>query len=231
MASQPGRCSERCFVAELPSSELVHFALSSEGAPEGQGARPRCFLLPPGRCFSFCIPAAQTIAERIWAARLHREVQMSLSAKPLGAGSQVLPLLSYIPQGAAPERGFLVQDARRLPETERSLEERLRLLLPVPARLRVYEEAADGELWCASWSLKGAAEGKELLGRTRVVAAEQPEFHPAVSHLLDNAVFRSLEAARRVLQEVSHSALLSEWPVLTRAALHWNQDYVKCSFF
>ncbi|KAJ6654058.1 hypothetical protein lerEdw1_007484 [Lerista edwardsae] len=202
MASQPGRSSERCFVAELSSSDLVYFALSSDGAPAGQGARPRCFVPPPGRCFSFCVPAAQTIAGRIWAARLHREVQTSLSAKPLGPGSQVLPLLSYTRQGGAPERGFLVQDARSLPETERFLEERLRLLLPAPARLRVYKEAADGELWCASWSLKGAAEGKELLCRTRVVAiAEQPEFHPAVSHLLGDAVFRSLEAARKVLQE------------------------------
>ncbi|XP_066468399.1 UMP-CMP kinase 2, mitochondrial isoform X2 [Tiliqua scincoides] len=200
MAAGQPLASDLRFVAQLASSELVHFALSGEGAPASNGSLRRCFVPPPGRCFSFCVPGAQSLPERIWAARLHSALQSSL-----GAGSSaVLPLLSYSPRGAAAalERGFLVQDARRLLETERSLQELLRLWLPAPAHLREYEQAAGGELWCDLWSLKGAAQGgKELLGRARVVQAEPPQLHPAVPHLLHQAVFRSLEAAREVLQE------------------------------
>ncbi|XP_053141822.1 UMP-CMP kinase 2, mitochondrial [Hemicordylus capensis] len=200
--------TERCFVAALPDADLVYFTLSSSDrklpAPRG-GTRPRCFLPPTGRCYSFCIPAAQSPSERVRAARLHRRLQQALSEQPFGARGKVLSLLSYSPHDpAALERGFLVQDAQRSPETERSLEELLRLLMPAPARFCVYEEAADGQLWRALWRLKGAGEGKELLGRTRVVlaAAEGPSgLHPAALQLLDSAVFSSREAACRVLEE------------------------------
>ncbi|XP_062981893.1 UMP-CMP kinase 2, mitochondrial isoform X1 [Elgaria multicarinata webbii] len=193
---------ERCFVVESPSSDLVYFTLSSprERLPV-QGAPPRCFLPRPGRCYSFCVPAAPSPRERVRAARLHRNLQQSLSREPFSPRSKVLALLSYRPQEAALERGFLVQDQQRLPDTERALEELLRLLLPAPTHLSVYEAAEDGEVWRALWCLKGAAEGRELLGRTRVVAAEEPELHPAVPHLFDTAVFSSLEAARGVLEE------------------------------
>ncbi|XP_062981894.1 UMP-CMP kinase 2, mitochondrial isoform X2 [Elgaria multicarinata webbii] len=137
---------ERCFVVESPSSDLVYFTLSSprERLPV-QGAPPRCFLPRPGRCYSFCVPAAPSPRERVRAARLHRNLQQSLSREPFSPRSKVLALLSYRPQEAALERGFLVQDQQRLPDTERALEELLRLLLPAPTHLSVYEAAEDGE--------------------------------------------------------------------------------------
>ncbi|XP_061478821.1 UMP-CMP kinase 2, mitochondrial [Rhineura floridana] len=192
---------ERYFVAESSGSDLVHFTLTSDRERPANRARPRCFLPLPGRCYSFCVPAAQSPRQRVWAARLHRKLQQRLSQEPVAAGRKILALLSYGPQDAALERGFLVQDEQPLPNTERSLEELLRLVLPAPAHLSVYEEAKDGELWHALWRLQGAAEGKELVCRTRVVATEEPTLHPACRHLLDTAVFSSLETARRVLEE------------------------------
>lgn len=196
--------TERCFVVELAGSELVYFTWSPSGAPGGTG-RPPGFLPRPGRCYSFCIDAAQSLGERVRAARLHQQLRQRLSRAPFGAVCRALPLLSYSPAGAAaPEKGFLVQVAEAAPETERSLEELLCLHLPAPAHLCVYQEAEDGQVWCALWRLKGAAQSKELLGRARVLLlASPPDRHPAAAHLLDGAVFRSREASRRVLQEVS----------------------------
>ncbi|XP_060114183.1 UMP-CMP kinase 2, mitochondrial [Heteronotia binoei] len=189
--------TERCFVAELAGSELVYFTWSRSGPP-GEGARPRGFWPPPARCYSFCIGAAQSPRERVPAARLHKQLQQKLRQAPFGAGCQVLPLLSYDPRdAAAPEKGFLVQMAQAVQETERSLEELLRLHLPAPAHLCVYQEAGDGQLW----RLDGAGESKELLGKARVVLAPPPDRHPAASLLQDGAVFTSREAARRVLEE------------------------------
>ncbi|KAL8172834.1 UNVERIFIED_CONTAM: hypothetical protein K2H54_026199 [Gekko kuhli] len=194
---------ERCFVAELARSELVYFTCGSGSGAPGGSVRPRGFLPPPGRCYSFCIAGAQSLGERVRAARLHKQLQQELSRAPFGAGCQVLPLLSYCPTdaAAAPEKGFLVQVARGAPEAERFLEELLRLHLPAPAHLCDYREAEDGQLWRALWRLKGAAEGKELLGRARVLPAPRPDRHPASSHLLDGAVFGSRGAARSVLEE------------------------------
>ncbi|XP_044274558.1 UMP-CMP kinase 2, mitochondrial isoform X1 [Varanus komodoensis] len=203
MAALPIRTgsSERCFVVESASSELVYFTLRSNSErPLIDGARPQCFVPRPGRCYSFCIPAAPSPRDRIRAARLHRTLQQRLSQEPFGARSRVLALLSYSAQEPVLESGFLVQSKQRSPETERSLEELLRLLLPAPALLSVYEEAEDGEVWRALWGLK-AAEGKELLERRRVVAAEGPQLHPAAFHLFGTALFSSLGAAREVLEE------------------------------
>ncbi|XP_054839369.1 UMP-CMP kinase 2, mitochondrial [Eublepharis macularius] len=202
MAQSPPRRAERCFVAELPGSELVYFTCS-RSAPLGAAAlRPRGFLPPPGRCYSFCIPPAQSPRERVRAARLHGQLQQRLSRAPLGAGARVLPLLSYSPaDAAAPEPGFLVQATQAAAEAERALEELLRLHLPAPVHLSVYEEAADGQVWRTLWRLQGAPEGKELLGRVRVLPAPEPLSHPAAAHLLGAAVFGSREAARGVLEE------------------------------
>lgn len=188
MAQQPVEGLERAFVAELRGSELVHFALSS--SDDGAPPFPRFMPAPPGRCFSFCVPAE----ERVGAARLLRALQDSLEG-------EVLPLLSYSLRGdAPPQRGFLLRDSQRLPETERALQQRLKLCLPPPARLlSVYEEDSDGRLWCSTWSLSGDKE--LLLGRARVVAVQPPQLHPAVPHLLGHAVFSSREAARLVLKE------------------------------
>ncbi|XP_048354236.1 UMP-CMP kinase 2, mitochondrial isoform X2 [Sphaerodactylus townsendi] len=190
----------RCFVAALPGSELVYFTANGS-----DGARPLGFPPSPGRCYSFCIPAAQSPRERVRAARLHKRLQQRLSQAPFVAGdSEALPLLSYDPQdldAAPPEKGFLVRLAQAAPEMERCLEALLRSALPAPAQLCVYQEAGDNQLWRALWRLGGTAEGKELVGRARVVQAPQPARHPAASHLLDAAVFRSREAARGVLEE------------------------------
>ncbi|XP_077166377.1 UMP-CMP kinase 2, mitochondrial [Paroedura picta] len=214
--------AERCCVAELPGAELVYFTCSSRGGPAragaGIGALPRGVFLPrPGLCFSFCVAAgaAQSPVERVRAARLHQRLQQRLRQAPFGAGCQVLPLLSYSPDAAAaaaaalPEKGFLVRAARGAAETERALEGLLRLHLPAPAHLCVYqEEGEDGQPWRALWRLDGAAEGRELLGRARVVPASPPARHPAAAHLLDGAVFRSRRAARRLLEECT--ALIPE---------------------
>ncbi|XP_028578314.2 UMP-CMP kinase 2, mitochondrial [Podarcis muralis] len=198
MATPP----DRRFVVELAGSELVHFSLSNDD-DNNHRAPPRCFLPRPGRCYSFCLPAAGSPRERVRAARLHRLLQRRLSQEqPFGAGSAALALLSYSPsREAALERGFLVQDERRAPEIERSLEELLRHLLPAPVHLAVYEVAEGGEVRCALWRLDGAAQGRQLVRRARVVAEEEPALHPAGAHLLDDAVFRSRGAARRVLEE------------------------------
>lgn len=194
---------ERSFVAESAGAEVDFFTLSSAGGQPANRARPRCFLPPPGRCYSFGIPLAPTPRERVLAARLQSTLQRRLEQAPWGARGRVLPLLSYSPGGAALEKGFLIQDEQGLPETRAFLEELLGVLLPAPARLSVYEQAESGKLCCALWGLKGAGKEKELLGRANVVAAEEPEFHPAVPHLLGSTVFRSREAARQVLEEVS----------------------------
>ncbi|XP_063170277.1 UMP-CMP kinase 2, mitochondrial [Candoia aspera] len=192
---------ERSFVAESAGGDVDYFALSSAGGDSANRARPRCFLPPPGRSYSFGIPAAPAPRERVRAARLHRAVQCRLKRAPWGARGRVLPLLTYSPHGAVLEKGFLVQDEQGLPETQAFLEQLLSFLLPAPAHLSVYEEAKSGGLCCALWRLKGAGQDKELLSRAQVVAAEEPEFHPAVAHLLGNTVFRSWEAAREVLEE------------------------------
>ncbi|XP_025021559.1 UMP-CMP kinase 2, mitochondrial, partial [Python bivittatus] len=159
------------------------------------------FRTAPGRSYSFGIPVAPTLRERVRAARLHRALQRRLKQAPWAARGRVLPLLSYSPRGAVLEKGFLVQDEQGLPETQSFLEQLLSLLLPAPAHLSVYEEAASGELCCALWCLQGAGRGKELLRRAPVVAAEEPEFHPAIPHLLGDTVFSSREAACEVLEE------------------------------
>ncbi|XP_039187864.1 UMP-CMP kinase 2, mitochondrial [Crotalus tigris] len=192
---------ERSFVVESAGAEVDFFALSSAGGQPANRARPRCFLPPPGRCYSFGIPLAPTPRERVRAARLQSTLQRRLEQAPWGARGRVLPLLSYSPGGAALEKGFLIQDEQGLPETRPFLEELLGVLLPAPAHLSVYEQAESGKLCCALWGLKGAGKEKELLGRANVVAAEEPEFHPAVPHLLGNTVFRCREAARQVLEE------------------------------
>ncbi|XP_020632998.3 UMP-CMP kinase 2, mitochondrial [Pogona vitticeps] len=198
-----GGAPERLCVAELPGSELAYFA---EGGGGG-GRPPRGFLPPPGRCFSFCVPSGPSAGERVRAARLLRRAEQRLSREPFGPG-EVLPLLAYAgPPGSRPEKGFLVRDRRRLPETERALEDLVRLVLPPPARLlSVYEAAAaedgGGPLWRSLWRLQGAPESKVLLGRARVAGAEEPALHPAAAHLLDGAaVFASFEAARAILTE------------------------------
>uniref|UniRef100_A0A8D0DM75 UMP-CMP kinase 2, mitochondrial n=1 Tax=Salvator merianae TaxID=96440 RepID=A0A8D0DM75_SALMN len=191
---------KRSFVAESAGSELVFFTLSGDGARLLDRARLPCFLPPPGRCYSFCVPSSAR--DRVRAARLHRHLQRRLSQSSLGARSKVLPLLSYSPQEAALEKGFLVQDELRSPETERFLEQLVRHHLPAPAHFAVYEvEAQDGELWCALWRV-GAADGrKALVCRRRVVALEEAKVHPAIADLHDAAVFSSRNAARRVLEE------------------------------
>lgn len=194
---------ERSFVAESSGAEVVYFALSGAGEQPANRAKPRCFLPLPGRCYSFGIPVAPTPRERVRAARLQGTLQRRLEQAPWGARGRVLPLLCYSRGGALLEKGFLIQDEQGLPETRAFLEELLGGLLPAPAHLCVYEQGEGGRLGCALWGFKGAGKESELLGRANVVAAEEAEFHPAVSHLLGNTVFRSREAARQVLEEVS----------------------------
>lgn len=194
---------ERSFVAESSGAEVDYFALSGGEQPANR-ATPRCFLSPPGRCYSFGVPVFPTLRERIRAARLQRTLQRRLEQAPWGARGRVLPLLSYSRDGALLEKGFLIQDEQGLPETRAFLEELLAgLLLPAPAHLCVYEQGEGGRVDCALWGFHGAGKERELLGRANVVAAEEAEFHPAVPHLLGNTVFRSREAARQVLEEVS----------------------------
>ncbi|XP_034287933.1 UMP-CMP kinase 2, mitochondrial [Pantherophis guttatus] len=193
---------ERSFVAESSGAEVDYFALSGVGVQPANRARPRCFLPPPGRCYSFGVPVVATPRERVRAARLKRTLQRRLEQAPWGARGRVLPLLCYSRDGALLEKGFLIQDEQGLPETRAFLEELLAgLLLPAPAHLCVYEQGEGGRLGCALWGFQGAGKERELLGRANVVAAEEAEFHPAVPHLLGNTVFRSREAARQVLEE------------------------------
>ncbi|XP_050806815.1 UMP-CMP kinase 2, mitochondrial [Gopherus flavomarginatus] len=190
MAAPPAGGSGQCFAVEGPGSDLVCFTLSASGRPE-----PRCFVPAPGRCYSLCVPAAPSVPM----ARLHRRLQQRLRQGPF-EGCRVLGLLCYGAQ-AALEKGFLIQDPRGGPETERALEELLRGLgeLPPPL-LGVYEAGERGELWQCLWALRGAG-GRELLRRARVVAAEEPPLHPAVPGLSHAAVFHSLEAARSVVEQ------------------------------
>uniref|UniRef100_A0A8C5SXP7 Uncharacterized protein n=1 Tax=Laticauda laticaudata TaxID=8630 RepID=A0A8C5SXP7_LATLA len=193
---------ERSFVAEASRAEVAYFSLSGADGQPGNPARPRCFLPPPGRCYSFGVPAASTPQEGVRAARLQWTLQRRLEQEaPWGDRGRVLPLLCYGRGGALLEKGFLVQDERGLPETRAFLEELLGALLPAPAHLWVYEPGESGRFGCALWGCEGPGKESELLGRANVVAAEEPQAHPAVGHLLGNAVFRSREAARQVLEE------------------------------
>ncbi|XP_026551042.1 UMP-CMP kinase 2, mitochondrial [Pseudonaja textilis] len=193
---------ERSFVAESSRAEVAYFSLSGADGQPGNPVRPRCFLPPPGRCYSFGVPVAPTPRERVRAARLQGTLQRRLEQEaPWGDRGRVLPLLCYGRGGALLEKGFLVQDEQGLPETRAFLEELLGALLPAPAHLWVYEPGESGRLGCALWGCKGPGKESELLGRASVVAAEEPQSHPAVPHLLGNAVFRSREAARQVLEE------------------------------
>ncbi|XP_070594911.1 UMP-CMP kinase 2, mitochondrial [Erythrolamprus reginae] len=205
LSASPMGWLERSFAAESSGAEVVYFALSDAAEQQQQPAnraRPRCFLSPPGRCYSFGVPVAPTLRERVRAARLQGTLQRRLEQAPWGARGRVLPLLCYSRRGGALlEKGFLVQDERGLRETQAFLEELLRGLLPAPAHLWVYEQGEGGRLGCALWDLKGAGKESELLGRADVMAAEEAEFHPAVPHLLGNTVFRSREAAQQVLEE------------------------------
>uniref|UniRef100_A0A8C8SCA2 UMP-CMP kinase 2, mitochondrial n=1 Tax=Pelusios castaneus TaxID=367368 RepID=A0A8C8SCA2_9SAUR len=193
-----------CFAVEgAGGSELVYFTLSRSGEGPARDPccpQPSCFLPAPGRCYSLCVPAAPC---SVPAARLHRRLQQRMSGGqgPLGR-CRVLGLLGYSADGAqtAPEKGFLIQDPQGSPETERALEELLRSQGEPPPALGVYEEGERGELWQSLWDLRRAG-GRELLRRARVVAAEAPPLHPAVPGLRHVAVFHSLEAARRVLEQ------------------------------
>ncbi|XP_014424041.2 UMP-CMP kinase 2, mitochondrial [Pelodiscus sinensis] len=200
MAAPPTGCcpaqARPCFAVEEAGSDLLYFTLSSEGAARDPGGKgPRCFLPAPGRCYSLCVSAAPTVP----AARLHRRLQQSLRQGLFGR-CRVLGLLCYSSSQGAQEKGFLIQDPQGGQETERALEELLRNQGELPPLLGVYEAGERGELWQCLWALRGAG-GRELLRRARVVVAEEPPLHPAVPGLRRAAVFHSLEAARRVVEQ------------------------------
>ncbi|ETE69431.1 UMP-CMP kinase 2, mitochondrial, partial [Ophiophagus hannah] len=176
---------ERSFVAESSGAEVAYFSLSGADGQPGNPVRPRCFLPPPGRCYSFGVPVAPTPQERVRAARLQGTLQRRLEQEaPWGDRGRVLPLLCYGRGGALLEKGFLVQDEQGLPETRAFLEELLGGLLPAPAHLWVYEPGESGRLGCALWGCKGPGKESELLGRANVVAAEEPQSHPACTSII-----------------------------------------------
>lgn len=195
----------RRFALELPGCTVAHFAVG-DGVP-GAHSDPQglaALLGPPGRSYSLCVPGPPggDCAARVRAARLHQRLLRQLRRDPLQR-CQLRRLLGYWPDGGAGDvqHGFLLHDPSDSPDTRRAL---FALLGAHPEAPRLGEFVGDEsrQVWQRLWELRDGA-GWQQVGQEPVVAAPEPDLHPAVPDLPSSAVFPHRAAARAVLEAVS----------------------------
>ncbi|XP_036882418.2 UMP-CMP kinase 2, mitochondrial isoform X1 [Manis javanica] len=205
--SQRGACARamalpRRFALELPGCTVAHFAVG-DGVP-GAHSDPQglaALLGPPGRSYSLCVPGPPggDCAARVRAARLHQRLLRQLRRDPLQR-CQLRRLLGYWPGGGAGDvqHGFLLHDPSDSPDTRRAL---FALLGAHPEAPRLGEFVGDEsrQVWQRLWELRDGA-GWQQVGQEPVVAAPEPDLHPAVPDLPSSAVFPHRAAARAVLE-------------------------------
>ncbi|XP_039103220.1 UMP-CMP kinase 2, mitochondrial [Hyaena hyaena] len=189
----------RRFALELPGCSLAHLAVGGDGPGARLDPRAAALLGPPGRSYWLCVPEAPggDCAARVRAARLHQRLLRQLRREPLRR-CRLRPLLGY-GGGGGLQRGFLLRDPGRSPDTRRAL---FALLGEAPEGARLGEFAGDarGQLWQSVWERRDGAEWRRAGPRERVLAAPEPALHPVVPDLPRSAVFPRREAARAVLE-------------------------------